>query len=95
MKKFLVVLGLSALAMAGKCSSSDADKSKEASEKTSEEFPVKEDSQVPAEEVPSYEQQEEAAPAAGTTPEATPAPTETPAPEAVPAAGTTEPGKTP
>ncbi|MBC7659458.1 MAG: hypothetical protein H7249_07090 [Chitinophagaceae bacterium] len=74
MKKLLVVVGLSAIAMAGKCSS---DKSKDSETKTQEEFPVKEESQVPAEEVPSYEQQEE--PAAGsssstTTPEATPAP---------------------
>ncbi len=78
MKKLLVVLGLSAIAMAGKCSSSE-EKSKEAS-KAAEEFPVKEESQVPAEEVPSYEQQEEAQPADGT---AAPAPAETtPAPDA-------------
>ena len=70
MKKFVVVLGLAALAMAGKCSSSNSEKSKETSENPAEEFPVKEDSQVPAEEVPSYEQQEEP----------TPAPTETPVP---------------
>lgn len=70
MKKLLVVLGLSVIAMAGKCGSSSEEKSKEASK---EEFPVKEESQVPAEEVPSYEQQEEAQPApaadgAATTP---------------------------
>lgn len=78
MKKLLVVLGLSAIAMAGKCSSSE-EKSKEAA-KAQEEFPVKEESQVPAEEVPSYEQQEEAQPAPAET---TPAPAEAaPAPEA-------------
>ena len=70
MKKLLIVLGLSTIAMAGKCSSSD-EKSKEAT-KAQEEFPVKEDSQVPAEEVPSYEQ-EEAQPADTST---SPAPTE-------------------
>ena len=77
MKKLLVVLGLATIAMAGKCGSSSEEKSKEASK--SEEFPVKEESQVPAEEVPSYEQQEEAQPAPAET---TPAPAETPAPEA-------------
>lgn len=83
MKKFLVVLGLAAVAMAGKCSSNDSDRSKETSEKPSEEFPVKEDSQVPAEEVPSYEQQEEP----------TPAPTETPVPsEGAPTDGGKGPG---
>jgi ABC-type phosphate/phosphonate transport system substrate-binding protein len=71
MKKLLVVLGLSVMALAGKCGSSE-DKSSEAA-KTQEDFPVKEDSQVPAEEVPSYEQQEEAQPADAT---ATPAPAE-------------------
>ena len=75
MKKLLVVLGLSTIAMAGKCSSSE-EKSKEAA-KTQEEFPVKEESQVPAEDVPSYEQQEETQPAEGS-----PAPSEAaPAPE--------------
>jgi cytoskeletal protein RodZ len=84
MKKLLVVVGLSAIAMAGKCSS---DKAKEET-KTQEEFPVKEESQVPAEEVPSYEQQEAptSAPVEGTPAptESTPAPTDTttPAPTA-------------
>ncbi|MCX6130112.1 MAG: hypothetical protein NTX25_13735 [Proteobacteria bacterium] len=71
MKKLVVVLGLSAIAMAGKCSSSE-EKPAEAA-KVQEEFPVKEEAQAPAEEVPSYEQ-EEAQPADGA---ASPAPAET------------------
>jgi len=54
MKKLLVIAGLSVIAMAGKCGS---DKSSESETKIQEEFPVKEESQVPAEEVPSYEQE--------------------------------------
>ena len=77
MKKLLVVASLSVIAMAAKCGGEKAEESK-----TQEEFPVKEESQVPAEEVPSYEQQEAPAPVeeapapAGeeATPEATPAP---------------------
>ena len=91
MKKLLVVVGLSAIAMAGKCSS---DKSKESETKTQEDFPVKEESQVPAEEVPSYEQQEE--PTSGSTspstPEATPAPAGESAPESVPTPAPSTPG---
>ena len=70
MKKILLVLGLSVIAMAGKCSGS-GEKPAEVS-KAAEDFPVKEDNQVPAEEVPSYEQ-EEAQPAEGAS---TPAPVE-------------------
>lgn len=72
MKKLLVVLGLSAIAMAGKCGSSSSEEKSQEATKTQEEFPVKEESPVPAEEVPSYEQQEEATPAPA---DATPAPT--------------------
>lgn len=84
MKKLLVVASLSALAMAAKCGGEKKEETK-----TQEEFPVKEESQVPAEEVPSYEQQEAPAPTEGTPAPAgdmsptdsTPAPTEgTPAP---------------
>ncbi len=78
MKNFLVVLGLSAVAMAGKCSNNAPEKSKESGEQSSEEFPVKEDSQVPTEEVPAYENQEETP--STISPDATPAPTETPGP---------------
>jgi hypothetical protein len=68
MKKLLVVLGLSAVAMAGKCGSSNSEEKSQEATKTQEEFPVKEESPVPAEEVPSYEQQEEATPAPAETP---------------------------
>lgn len=80
MKKLLVVVGLSVIAMAGKCGS---DKSKESETKAQEEFPVKEETQVPAEEVPSYEQE----PGAGSsTPE-----TAVPSGDSAPAGSTPTP----
>ena len=82
MKKLLVVLGMSVVAMAGKCGSSDADKSGASSEKPAEEFPAKE-------EVPSYDQQ-------GAAPtEATPAPSETVTTPSETAPAATDAGKVP
>ena len=84
MKKLLVVLGLSVVAMAGKCGGGS--ESTTSSEKPAEEFPAKEEGAAPAQEVPSYDQQQ-AAPAAGQEEAApsTPAPAEaTPAPAGEP-----------
>lgn len=96
MKKLLVVLGLSAIAMAGKCSSSKEENAQDSATKAQEEFPVKEEAQTPpAEEVPSYEQQAPAD-AAGTTttPDSatsTPAPSDTTAPAPTTDTTTTQP----
>ncbi len=90
MKKLLVVFGLSVVAMAGKCGSS-AEKSETAGEKPAEEFPAGQEAAAPAQEVPSYDQQQgQAAPAEaapGADQQGAPAPT-----EAAPAA---EPSKAP
>lgn len=79
MKKLLVVASLSVLAMAAKCGGEKKEETK-----TQEDFPVKEESQVPAEEVPSYEQQEAPAPS-DTAPEGTPAPSDSAPTEGTPA----------